>query len=382
MKLAILGTRGVPACYGGFETFAQELGLRLVDKGHEVRVYGRKHVIDYPEKDFKGIEIVLLPAPKQKYLETPVHSLICLIHLLFHPVDVVIVCNAANSPFLWLALLRGIPVILNVDGIERKRAKWSAIGRLWYFLGEFCSRFFATQVISDAFVIRDYYKKVHALDTTVIPYGFAPVREEEVVSKLEGVAIRPKSREIFEELGVSPGEYILYVSRLEPENNAHRVVQAYNGLDPALKEIPLVIVGDAPYAKEYIASLKSMAGDAVIFAGFRFGDSYYDLQLGAKVYIQATEVGGTHPALVEAMGFGNCIIANGTPENVEVVAESGLIYRTNDVDDLRDKLLAVLEDSNLLCELRSKARKRAEQKYEWGEIVSKYEELCGRLAKC
>lgn len=383
MRIAICGTRGIPACYGGFETFAEELSARLVERGHQVRVYGRKHVIDYHEKYYKGVEICLLPAPKHKYLETPLHSLLSFFHLLFKRVDVVLVCNAANSPFVWLLRLAGLPVAVNVDGIERHRAKWNSLGRMWYQLGERCSVWFASRIVADADVIADYYKQQYGVDSSVIRYGHSIGAEAAADAKAEGKSEyldEIKGNPLFAELDVSPGSYILFVSRLEPENNAHVVIEAFNRLpEEVRRQYPLLIVGDAPYAKAYIESLHRAASAEVVFAGYRFRDEYTALQLGASIYIQATEVGGTHPALVESMGYANCIIVNGTPENTEVIADAGHVYPKNDRAVLCELLHSLLSDPRRLQQSRSAARQRAKQHFAWEKIASDYECLFSEL---
>lgn len=381
MKIAICGTRGIPACYGGFETFAEEISHRLASQGHDVVVYGRRHVINYNEDTYRGVRIKLLPAPRHKYLETPVHTLLSFLHIFFNPVDVVLLCNAANSPFIWLPRLRGIPVAVNVDGIERKRAKWSSIGKLWYRLGELSSVMMANKVISDAEVIRDYYKNTYKIDSSVIRYGFSERSPEVVEAKAAGKDDNeleiPEST--FSDLGIKKGGYILYVSRLEPENNAHRVIAAYNSL-PSPK-MPLLIVGDAPYADSYKQTLKDMAGDGVIFAGYRFGEDYVNLQLGAYFYIQATEVGGTHPALVEAMGFANCIIANGTPENREVVGDAAFVYVTNNEGELTAFMATLLADPETVKVYRRSSLLRARSLFSWDKITCDYNQLLEGMVK-
>ncbi len=389
MKIAIAGTRGIPACYGGFETFAEELSVRLVSRGHQVRVYGRSHVIKHKDRFYRGVEIKLLPTIRHKYLETPFHAFLTFLHLLFHRVDLVLVCNAANSPFVWILRLAAIPVVVNVDGIERRRAKWNLLGRLWYRLGEVSSVLFASEVVSDAQVICSYYKETYRRASTVIAYGHSTADGgtdalgEILTKKLVGEEVPGAlaQREIFRELGISPNEYLLYVSRLERENNAHVVIQAYNALPEQVRTKPLLIVGDAPYAREYIVSLRTMASSGVIFAGFRFGLDYQALQLGAYLYVQATEVGGTHPALVEAMGYGNAIIANKTPENLEVLGEAGSFYEKNNSEALSALFLFYLSTPQAVFEFRNHARKRAQSLYNWEEITNKYEQLFRTLLR-
>ena len=236
LKIVILGTRGVPASYGGFETFAEELGVRLVERGHDVSVACRRRFFERYQgpSSHRGIKVFAVPTIMHKYLETPVHALMSFLRLLFCRYDLVLLCNAANSPFAWIVRLLGIPLLINVDGIERKRAKWNALGRIWYLLGERCSVWFASRVVADAEVIAEYYRKNFSIEPSVIAYGATVVRKQPA--------------DTLREFSLNARKYILYVSRLEPENNALGVIQAYNMLQT---DAPLVIVGDAPYADEY-----------------------------------------------------------------------------------------------------------------------------------
>jgi len=364
LRIALLGTRGIPASYGGFETFAEELSGRLVERGHSVTVYARRRFFrPKATLTYLGVEVRYIPTVMHKYFETPLHSLLCFLDLFRRQFDVVLLCNAANSPFAWLVRLRGLPIAINVDGIERLRSKWNSLGRAWYRLGEWCSVKFASRIISDAKVIQDYYAERYMASSTVIAYGATVIRRE------------PGA--IHKQFVLTPRKYILYVSRLEPENNALGVIQAYNALGT---DIPLVIVGDAPYAKEYQQKLRAEAGPGVIFAGFQFGESYQELQSNCMFYIQATEVGGTHPALVEAMSYGNCVIVNGTPENLEVLGDAGKSYPKNDFEQLTRRMQELVDSSEQEREeLRRRARARAEQHYSWEKVTSQYLKLFGEL---
>ncbi len=238
------------------------------------------------------------------------------------------------------------------------------LGKLWYLFGEIFSVMFPNKIVSDAKVIYDYYKKRYHKDSVLIPYG--------------AYTEKVSSRDSLLKYGVKPNDYILYVSRLEPENNAHIVIKAFEQVKTTKK---LVIVGDAPYAKEYIGSLKKTKDPRIIFTGFVFGQGYREFQSHAYGYIQATEVGGTHPALIEAMGFGNCVIANGTPENIEVLGNTGLIYKKNNVEDLKKKMQFIIDNPQLISELGSNAQQKIEREYSWDSIANKYERLFKRLVK-
>ncbi|MBX7139339.1 MAG: glycosyltransferase [Oligoflexia bacterium] len=365
MRIAILGTRGIPARYGGFETFAEELSVRLARRGHQVTVYARRRFgRAQPQQDYQGVAVRYVPTLMHKYLETPLHALFSFFDLITHRVDVVLLCNAANSPMAWLARLLRIPLCINVDGIERNRAKWNWLGRAWYRLGEFCSVLFADRVIADAEVIRDYYRETYRIDSTVIAYG-ARVHKREAGTTLAQFKLEAK-------------RYLLYVSRLEPENNALGVIQAYRASGCNL---PLVIVGDAPYAEEYKRALYAAASPGVVFTGYQFGAAYEELQSNCYLYIQATEVGGTHPALVEAMGYGNCVVANRTPEHEEVLADCGIYYEKNYFEELAAILRRLVNDQNLVLGLGVKARARAAERFSWDAVTDQYERLLLELVQ-
>ncbi|MBK8316352.1 MAG: DUF1972 domain-containing protein [Acidobacteria bacterium] len=361
MKIAILGTRGIPANYGGFETFAEQLGTRLAARGHEVTVYGRKHYSMTGSRTYNGVKLVILPTIRHKYFDTVIHTFLSVLHALSGRYDVILICNAANSIFSFIPRLFGTPTLVNVDGLERKRKKWNWFGRTYYLVSEWLSTFMPTAIVTDAQVIQDYYATRYRKKSSMIAYGAE-------------VARRP-AQEKLERWGLTSGQYVLYVSRLEPENNAHLVIEAYLGVKT---DFPLVIVGGAPYAREYISRLKSTMDSRVKFLGFVFGEDYRALQQNAYCYVHATEVGGTHPALIEAMGAGNCALTLRTPENLEVIGDAGIVYES--VEDLTTQLQKVIDDPSMIGEFRRRAMARVMQYYYWEYITDQYEELLASLA--
>lgn len=384
LRLAICGIRGIPACYGGFETFAEELAPRLVAQNIEVIVYGRRHVIEYTDSYYKGAEIRLLSAPQHKYLETPVHTLWSFLDIVRRrDVDVVLLCNAANSPFIPILRLFGIPVMVNVDGIERKRAKWNWLGRSWYRLGEISSVLFANSIVADADVISDYYRTTYRAKSEVIRYGFSQQRLELSAKRLEFQSPFVQRPSVFEQFRLNEGKYLLYVARIEPENNAHCVIEAYSKLNQCIqKQYPLVIVGDAPYSDAYKERLRILAqASNVVFTGYQFGQAYEHLQLGAYFYVQASEVGGTHPALVEALGFANAVIANDTPEHREVVGDAGLYYQKNSCADLTRVMEQLIESKSMRERLQNAAWKLIAKEYSWDKIANSYNVLAAKLSR-
>jgi glycosyltransferase involved in cell wall biosynthesis len=362
MRIAILGTRGIPASYGGFETFAEHLATRLVARGHDVTVYCRAHYVSPQLMEFHGVQLKVLPTIRHKYFDTVIHTFLSAVHAVTGRFDVALICNAANAPFAPILRFTGTPVAVNVDGLEHKRKKWGQLGRRYYQLAEYLSTLLPNEMVTDAQVIQDYYLARHNAASTMIAYG----------SEVE----RRPDREMVRKWRVEPNRYVLYVSRLEPENNAHLVIEAFKKVRTAYR---LLIVGDAPYAEQYISDLKARArGDKrIIFTGFVFGQDYRALQQNAYCYVHATEVGGTHPALLEAMGYGNCVLTLATPENMEVVAEAGVPYA--DEFDLAEKLQRVLRDGSLVQAYRQRAQLRVRTHYDWDKVVDQYEQLFARM---
>ena len=360
MKIAIMGTRGIPANYGGFETFAEELSTRLVQKGHEVTVYCRSANYDYKSfpQYYKGVRLIVLPTIRHKYLDTVFHTFLSVLREIFEKHNVILICNSANSIFSIIPRAMGKKIVINVDGLEWKRQKWNVLGKWYYRISEYLATLFAHRIVSDAQEIKKYYQKRFKKETFFIPYG-AP----------EGPV---SGKTILENFGLTPRKYVLYVSRLEPENNAHLVVRAFEKVKTDMK---LVVVGDAPYNTKYIQNLKKTSDNRIIFTGYVFGEGYQQLQSNAYFYVQATEVGGTHPALVEGMGFGNCVLANDVPEHREVLGDAGIFFMTQKRNDLASKMQFLLDHPEIVKMYQQKAHQRVREKYSWARVADAYEEL-------
>jgi len=359
-----MGTRGIPAAYGGFETFAEEIAVRLQARGHDVTVYGRSHVVSPTISRYRGVRLRVLPTIQHKYLDTVAHTALSIIDALRQHFDVVLICNNANAPLAAIPRVAGAAVVLNVDGLEWQRAKWGRLGSSYYRFCAWLSPRLPVTLVSDARVIVAYYQQRFGKETVYIPYG------TDAKIAVPGKAL--------DEFGLIPNEYILYVSRLEPENNAHLVIEAYRragGLDKL--GVPLVLVGDAPYATEYKRNLhaESRRVNGVTLPGYVFGDGYAELQSNAMIYVQATSVGGTHPALVEAMGRGRCIVANDVPEHREVLGDAGRYFKRDDAVDMSASIADLARDAAARAELGAAARERALSLYSWEAVTDRYEEL-------
>jgi glycosyltransferase involved in cell wall biosynthesis len=254
-----------------------------------------------------------------------------------------------------------IPMAINVDGIERKRRKWNVAGRAVYAIGESFSAQFA-QVIADAEVIAEYYRQNYAIEPVVIPYGSEFPKEQDT-------DVRQRLR--------LPTNYLLYVSRFEPENNPFEVVEAY---EKARVDIPLVMLGEARYDKQLAAQLRNHATAQLIFPGALYGADYRTLQRNALLYIQATEVGGTHPALIEAMASNGCVLAHDTPENREVGGDAVGYFHLRPEETLSATLREWLASRELRRMQIAKARQRAAERYGWNAVTGAYERLLSSLS--
>jgi glycosyltransferase involved in cell wall biosynthesis len=356
MKLAILGTRGIPANYGGFETFAEELSWRLVERGHAVTVYCRER---HQGRLYRGVHLRRLPTIRHKYLDTIAHTFLSTLDLLVHRQDAALYCNAANALFTLAPRLVGVPTALNVDGLERKRRKWNRLAKGWYLVSEWLATFLPTAVVTDARAIAEYYRQRYRKSSEFIPYGAE-------TGRLTG-------GETLARLGLEPGRYFLYVSRMEPENNALMVREAFERLSTPFK---LALVGDAPYAADYLARVRNTRDPRVLLPGAVYGRGYHELLSHAFAYVHATEVGGTHPALIEAMGRGCLVLYLNTPENAEVAEGAGIPF-DNDLIPQLERVLSMPESER--DQWRARAEQRAGERYSWDSVTDAYERLFVRM---
>jgi glycosyltransferase involved in cell wall biosynthesis len=360
MRIAMIGTRGVPAHYGGFETAVEEIGRRLVDRGHEVTVFCRSSGDETNDGHYLGMSRVVLPALSSRTLETLSHTALSVVHRSLANVDAAMVFNAANAPLLPVLRARGIPVATHVDGLEWQRAKWGPLGRRYYRVAESLAVRWSDQLIADAVGIADYYHEEFDAPTRYIAYG-API--------LEGVG-----SELLEELDLASGEYHLVVARFEPENHVLELVRGYVASD-ATK--PLVVVGSAPYADAYIAAVREAADDRVRLLGGVWRQDLLDqLYANAYTYLHGHSVGGTNPSLLRAAGAGAPIIAWDVIFNREVLGEPA--WFVGDEAAIRAALEAAEADPEDTAE-RGRRLQTSIRRYDWDDVARTYEALCEEL---
>jgi glycosyltransferase involved in cell wall biosynthesis len=361
LRIALVGTRGVPARYGGFETAVEEVGRRLVEAGHDVVVYCRTAGDEPRPRTHLGMRLVHLPALHRRSLETLSHTGLSVAHLLTHRVDAAIVFNAANAP--WLPLLRAarIPVATHVDGLEWKRAKWGGVGKRYYRIVEALSVRWSDALIADAQGIADYYRDEFAAPTEQIAYG-APKIAGGASDKLADVDLSPRG-------------YHLVVARFEPENHVDVIVDGYRR---SAASLPLVVVGSAPYADDYTRLVRSLGDDRVRFLGGVWDQELLDqLYANCATYLHGHSVGGTNPSLLRAIGAGAATIAFDVSFNREVLQTSGRYFSTP--EDVAAAVSSAEADPAGVRRDGNRARLMA-ARYDWDDVAVGYEELCLRLA--
>lgn len=356
MRIAMIGTRGVPARYGGFETCVEEVGRRLAAKGHEVTVFCRSQRGQPRLQEHLGMRLVWLPALRRRSLETLSHTGLSVLHPALHDVEAAFVFNAANAPMIPVLRARGIPVATHVDGLERLRAKWGSLGKRYYHAAEALAVRWSDALIADAKGIADYYAAEFGVQARQIAYG-APILKEAGSRRLR-------------ELHLEPGSYHLVVARFEPENHLQEIVAGY-ARSAATR--PLIVVGSAPYAHEYTQQVHAAADERVRFLGGVWDSELLDqLYANAYTYLHGHSVGGTNPSLLRAAGAGAYVVAWDVVFNREVLGDQGAyVGTTADVAHAVD----FAERHTERVRQVGTALQEEIARYDWDEVASRYETL-------
>lgn len=365
MRIVMLGTRGVPARYGGFETAIEEIGRRMVERGHDVTVYCRG--AEGSPAEHLGMHLVHLPAARRKALETLSHTLLSVVHVLTsrRRHDVAFVFNAANAVFLPALRLRRLPTAVHVDGLEWKRAKWGGAGRRYYRTAEALSVRWADALIADAQGIADYYTDEFGAQTELLVYG-APILEERHTGRIA-------------ELGLTDRGYHLVVARFEPENHVLEIVRGYRD---SAATLPLIVVGSAPYADEYTAQIEQAAADdpRIRLVGGVWDQELLDaLYANAASYLHGHSVGGTNPSLLRAIGAGTPVIAYDVSFNAESLGPDAHYFTT--AADIAEALSALESGVSLAVDRAHAVRERVRATYSWDAVTDGYVALADRLAR-
>lgn len=371
LRIAMLGTRGVPARYGGFETAVEEIGARLAQAGHQVTVYGRTTGDDASPvpQEHKGMRLVHLPAVRHRVFETLSHSMLSVAHAMTREnFDVAFVFNAANAAVLPALRVRGVPTAMHVDGLEWRRAKWQGLGKAYYRISESLSVRWADALIADSTGIADYYRDEFGAPTVFLPYG-AP--------DLSGMATHR-----LHELGLADKEFHLVVARFEPENHVDLMMRGYLH---SKAEFPLVVAGSNPYPTDYTRELENLASGSPsvrMLGGVWDQDLLDQLYAGSLTYLHGHSVGGTNPSMLRAMGAGACVIAHDNVFNRDMLGGGGELcgLLASEPEEVARALEAAETDPDAATRRGALARSHAVARYDWDDVAAGYEVLARDLA--
>ena len=358
MKIAMIGTRGVPAKYGGFETCVEEVGRRLAAKGHQVTVYCRSGYYQERPQCHQGMTLCYRPNLARKSLDTLSHTLFSALDAARQDYDIYMVFNAANAAVVSLLRLLGKNIIINTDGLEWKRSKWGPAGRTYYKFSEKASCFVANRLVSDSYRMQEYYREAHGTDSTRIAYG-AYVQDCHLPERLTA-------------MGLEPFQYFLQITRFEPENNPLMTIEAFRKAKTGKK---LVLVGGNPYPSPYLEQILAAKSEDIILPGFIYDpDILRELWCCCLAYVHGNEVGGTNPALLQTMASGCFAIAVDVPFNREVLADCGIYFQKN-ADSLASALEWAAAHEDDLPPYRRLAVERIKAEYSWDQVADLYEQL-------
>lgn len=366
LKVAIMGAKGYPYVYGGYDTFIKELGERLVGRGVHVRVYNHRALFEDRPRFVNGIECIYTPAIESKSFTQLTHTFISMMHACFSDVDVILVVNSGNGPFGIISKIFGKPTVINVDGLEWLRPKWKGLGSKYFFFASKLATKFYDQVINDSEEMRRIYLKLFNADSKVIAYGANP---------REFVESDP-----IEKWNLESHSYFLIVGRLVPDNNADLLIEGFLKSGSKRK---LVIVGDVPFQDEWADPLKEIKDDRLIFTGYvKNANTLAALYFHCFAYFHGHEYGGTNPAMLKAMGYGCAILALNTPFNQEMLqnGKHGWYF-----EKTFQSLKLIIEKAEAspeeMVKLRLTAREGLTLKYNWEYVTDQYLEVFESLSK-
>lgn len=361
MNLAVLGIRGVPAEHGGFETFAEYLGLYLVDRGWDVTVYCQQDGVgDVYEDEWCKIKRINIPVARPGALGTIEFDWKCIDHIIKADSHGMVLTLGYNTALFCARLrLAGIHNLINMDGIEWKRDKWRMHERIWLWVNERFGCWFGDHLIADHPEIANHLAtRVDRSKITTIPYGAAEVKDVDVT--------------LLAALGVEAGRFISVIARPEPENSILEIVKAFSRKRRGVK---LLMLGRyAPEDNEYHKRVVNAASDEVIFPGAIYNKSIVGaVRYYSRFYVHGHQVGGTNPSLVEALGASSAVLAHDNCFN-RWVARDGAHY-FDDENSCAHAIERLLSDSAELARLKSASRARFQEVFTWSHVLAQYEGL-------
>lgn len=364
MKIAFAGTFGIPARYGGFETCVEEISTRLVRRGYDVFVYCGYGHDSTTNRTYKGVKLIHHPYISSKFFGFPFRAFCSTMDVLFRDIDIVQYFGTDSSFFTVLLRLSSKKTVLWLDGFAWDRDSYPKLVRFFLRMTAGLALHLPNVSTVDSTFVRNWYREHYDKAPIYIPYGTKIERrvDEDVLRKYE----------------LEKERYILFVGRLVPEKGVNYLIEAFGKIDTNMK---LAIVGSDLFDKTYEKSLKSKATKNMKFFGFVYGEDYEELCKGAYLYVTPSKLEGTSPALLAAMGYGNCALISDIPGNVEAVGDAGLVFEAGNVGDLRDKLEYLLNNQDVVEAYRKRAVERVKELYDWDRVTDQLEKVYLSLMK-
>jgi glycosyltransferase involved in cell wall biosynthesis len=360
LKIAIIGSRGYPYVYSGYETLIKELSERLVGRDCEVTVYCHRNLFKEKPALVNGIKLVYIPTIETKSLSQLIHSFLSMCHAVVSDVDVIFAVNAANGPYGLISKIFRKRTAINVDGLEWLRPKWKGLGAIYFKIAARLSTILFDQIINDSEEMRKVYLNIFKKESVVIAYG-ATIKKSEDPSLIQQWLITPK-------------EYYLVVGRMIPDNNADIIVKGFLASNSTKK---MVVVGDVFYKDNYADALKALKDERLVFTGY-----VYDPEVLAAlyhhcyVYVHGHEFGGTNPTMIKAMAYGCAILALNTVFNKEMLNNDlyGIYFDKNQAA-VRQQINYADQYPMKIKKLRQDSHLGITDKYNWDCITDQYLEV-------
>lgn len=358
MQISMLGVKGIPHP-GGIEHVVEQVGSRLVERGHQVSVYVRKHYTPLAVTSYRGMRLIHLPSINTRALDALSHTALAAAHAALTGADIAHIHSIGLSVFAPLTRARGIGTIVQSHGLDWQRDKWGRLAKAYLKLSDYTTVMLPDETMVVSKTMQRSYRERFGREVRYVPNGVA--RPEPVAPQEIG------------QLGLRGRDYILFAARLVPEKGCHYLIEAYRGLpNPRL---PLIIAGDENYANHYTTELKRQGDHDIRFLGFVKGRLMQELLSNAYLYVLPSAIEGLSTGLLEAMSYGNAVLVSDIPENHEVVGDSGATFRSKSVASLRAQLAALLDDEALAQRYRERARAHVAHHYDWEAVVDQYEAL-------
>jgi glycosyltransferase involved in cell wall biosynthesis len=359
MRIAYLGTMGIPARYGGFETCVEEDAIRLASKGHEVIVYCGYRDSKPQTKLYKGVQLIFVPCLKSKFLDFPFRAFVSTLDVLHRKVDIAHFFGSDAWPFTIVPRLMSLKTVLTLDGLVWNRSSYPIMVQKILRATAGFALYLPHVTIVDSKSVQDWYRKNFDKPPTYVPYG-------------ANINLTNLDEAILNKKGLRNKKYILFVGRLVQEKGVHYLVEAFGKIKTDFK---LVIIGNDPYGKEYESFLRRIANENTEFLGYVYGEDYEALCKGAYLYVTPSELEGTSPALLTAMALGKCVLVSDIPENLETIGDAGFSFRHGDAEDLKEKLQFLLAHPETVDKIQMKAIDRIRMHYDWNKITDQLEKI-------